>query len=105
DPAELLREIEGRAGERDQVAAVAAARRYGEFGHPSADLFALLLRFAVRQDGALHNEKFFRSMQEEHDAARPAHRLRYLAALTRGVTSSCGFPARGCAEAEKLLAS
>jgi hypothetical protein len=105
DPAELLREIEGRMRERDQVAAMVAARRFCEIGHPAADLFALLLRYAVSEDGALHNEKFFRTIQEEHAAARPAHRARLVAALTRVVTSSCGFPAPGCAEAAKLLSA
>ena len=103
EPAGLLREIEGRAGERDQAGAVRAARRYSELGHPDADLFALLLRIAVRQDGALHNEKYFRTAQEEHAAARPAHRADLLAALTRVMASSCGFPAPGCEEAARLL--
>ena len=105
EPAELLRELEGKMRERDQVAAMVAARRFCELGHPSADLFALLLRYAVSEDGALHNEKFFRTIQEEHAAARPAHRARLVAALTRVVTSSCGFPAPGCAEAAKLLSA
>jgi hypothetical protein len=105
EPAELLREIEGRAGERDQAGAVRAARRYGELGHPEADLFALLLGIAVRQDGALHNEKYFRTVQEEHAAARPAHRADLLAALTRVMASSSGFPAPGCEEAARLLQS
>jgi hypothetical protein len=103
DPAELLQEIDGRIRDRDQRGACAAARRYAELGHPPADLFARLLGFAVSEDGALHSEKYFRTAQEEHAAARPAHRPLYLVALTRVLASSYGFPAPGCEDARKLL--
>jgi hypothetical protein len=105
DPAELLREIEGRIRDRDQRGACLAARRYCELGHGQPDLFALLLRFAVSEDGALHSEKYFRTAQDEHGAARPAHRALYLIALTRVMASSFGFPAPGCEEATKLLSA
>jgi hypothetical protein len=105
DPALLLRTIEGRIRERDQRGACSAARRYCELGHPAPDLFACLLAFAVSEDGALHSEKFFRTAQEEHALARPAHRSLYLVALTRVMASSAGFPAPGCEEAKRLLTS
>jgi hypothetical protein len=105
DPAELLSEIEGRIRARDQKGACLAARRYEELGHASADLFAVLLGYAVSEDGALHAEKYFRTAQEEHSAARPPHRGLYLVALTRVMASQQGFPAPGCEEARKLLAS
>lgn len=103
DPALLLRDVAGRIRDRDQRGACATARRYCELGHPPADLFARLLGFAVSEDGALHSEKFFRTAQEEHGLARPAHRSLYLVALTRVMASSAGFPAPGCEEARKLL--
>jgi hypothetical protein len=105
DPIALRSEIEGRIRDRDQKRATVAARRYCELGHPPDDLFALLLGFAVSEDGALHAEKFFRTAQEEHSNARARHKALYLVALTRVMASHYGFPAPGCEEARKLLAS
>jgi hypothetical protein len=104
DPAELLAAIDGRIRERDQRGACLAARRYCALGHSADDLFGLLLGFAVSEDGALHAEKYFRTAQEEHAAARPAHRWPYLVALTRVMASHFGFPAPGREAARKLLA-
>jgi hypothetical protein len=105
DPAALRAEIDARIRAGDQRGAARAARRYTELGHPSDDLFALLLGFAVSEDGALHAEKYFRTADEEHAAARPAHKGLFLVALTRVMASHHGFPAPGCDEARKLLAS
>jgi hypothetical protein len=55
--------------------------------------------------GALHAEKYFRTAQEEHAAARTRHKSHYLVALSRVMASQQGFPAPGCEEARKLLAS
>jgi len=103
EPGALLKEIDGRVRERDQVGACRAARRYGELGHDADPLFRALATFAVADDGALHHEKYFLTASEEHAAARPAHRPLYLAALTRVMASGYGFPAPGCEEARKLL--
>jgi hypothetical protein len=105
DPAEILREIEGKIRGRDQKGACQAARRYCELGHEHKDLFALLIGYAVSEDGALHAEKYFRTAQDEHSTARAPHRALYLVALTRVMASHFGFPAPGCDEARKLLAS
>lgn len=104
DPAALRHELAGRVRERDQRGACRAARRYCELGHPAPELFALLLEFAVSEDGALHAEKYFRTAQEEHGTARAAHRDLYLVALTRVMASHFGFPAAGVAQARELLA-
>jgi hypothetical protein len=104
-PADLLREIDARIRAKDQKGACLAARRYCEAGHPPAKLFELLLGFAVSEDGALHAEKYFRTAQEEHSTARPRHRALYLVALSRVMASHFGFPAPGCEDARKLLAS
>jgi hypothetical protein len=104
DPAALLGQIDGRIRERDQKGACLAARRYGDLGHPSADLFALLLGFAVSEDGALHSEKYFRTAQDEHATASAGHRATHLVALSRVMASQFGFPAPGCDEARALLA-
>ncbi len=103
DPAALRSEIDACIRARDQKSASIATRRYCELKHPPADLFALLLGFAVSEDGALHAEKYFRTAQEEHASARPRHKALYLVALTRVMASHQGFPAPGCEEARKLL--
>ena len=105
DPAALREEIEARIRGRDQKGACVAARRYCALGHPSGALFALLLGFAVSEDGALHAEKYFRTAQEEHAAARPKHKALYLVALTRVMASHYGFPAPGYTDARKLLSA
>ncbi|MSR63618.1 MAG: hypothetical protein EXS08_14370 [Planctomycetes bacterium] len=105
EPAALLAEIDARIRASDQQGACQAARRYCALGHAPEQLFALLLPFAVSEDGALHAEKYFRTAQDEHSSARPAHRPLYLVALTRVMASHYGFPAPGCEEARKLLAS
>ena len=63
----------------------------------------LLLRYAVSEDGALHAEKFYRTVSEEFAAARPAFRWRHVVALARVTASEYGRPAAGMAEARALL--
>jgi len=104
DPLALRAEIEARIRACDQKGACQAARRYVALGHPPEPLFALLLGFAVSEDGALHAEKYFRTAQEEHASARAEQRGLYLVALTRVTASEFGYPAPGCEEARKLLA-
>ena len=89
--------------ERDSTGAGALARRYTTLGHAPEPLIALLLEAMVDQDGALHAEKYFRTAQEEHANARPAHKALHLVALTRVAASGYGFPAPGLAEARELL--
>ena len=63
----------------------------------------LLLSFAVSEDGALHAEKYYRTVTEEFTATRPAFRWRHLAALARVTASEHGHPAPGVADARRLL--
>ena len=81
----------------------ALAQSYGQQGHDARALFALLLRFAVSEDGALHAEKYYRTVSEEFAAVRPAFRWRQLVALTRVTASEYGQPAPGYADACRLL--
>jgi hypothetical protein len=99
----LLREAEAAVREKDQARACAVVHRYGELGHPERPVFDLLLKYAVSEDGALHAEKYYRTVTEEFAATRPAFRWRQLAALARVTTSEYGFPAPGYAEACRLL--
>ena len=113
--AELLEEIDaaeapallGQAEEairgNDQARACAVVDRYAELGHPTRQAFDLLLKYAVSEDGALHAEKYYRTVVEEFAATRPAFRGRQLIALARVTASEHGFPAPGYAEACELL--
>ncbi len=103
DGAALLREAEGAIKEKDQARAAAAVQRYLELGQPDKDVFALLLRYAISEDGALHNAKFYRTASEEYGRGRIGHRGRYLVALARVMASAYGRPAPGLAEAKRLL--
>lgn len=50
----------------------------------------------MSEDGALHAEKYFRTVTEEFAAARPAFKWRHLVALTRVTASEYGYPAGFC---------
>jgi len=63
----------------------------------------MLLKFATSEDGALHAEKYYRTVCEEFAATRSAYRWRQLAALARVTASEYGFPAPGYADACRLL--
>ena len=57
----------------------------------------------VSEDGALHAEKYYRTVTEEFASSRPAFRWRQLAALARVTASEYGKPAPGMDEARRLL--
>ena len=99
----LLRDAEAAIKEKDQARACAIVHRYGELDLPSRPVFDLLLKYGVSQDGALHAEKYYRTVTEEFAATRPAFRWRQLTALARVTTSEYGFPAPGYADACRLL--
>jgi len=99
----LLGDTERAIKERDQARAAALVHRYGELALPDRPVFDLLLRYAVSEDGALHAEKYYRTVTEEFAAMRPAFRWRELVALARVTASESGFPAAGYAEACRLL--
>jgi hypothetical protein len=99
----LLRDTEAAIKDKDQARATALVYRYGEMGHAPRPVFDLLLKYGVSEDGALHAEKFYRTVSEEFVTIRPAFRWRELVALARVTASECGFPAPGYAEACKLL--
>jgi hypothetical protein len=63
----------------------------------------MLLRYAISEDGALHAEKYYRTVTEEFAATRPAFRWRHLAGLARVTASEFGYPAPGMDEARRLL--
>lgn len=99
----LLREAEGAIKDKDQARAAALVHRYGELGFPERPVFDLMLKFACSEDGALHAEKYYRTVAEEFATMRPAFRWRELVALARVTASEFGWAAPGYAEACKLL--
>ena len=103
DSAKLLELTEAAIFSKDQAFACALVRRYGEAGHPEKGLFDLLLKYAISEDGALHAEKYYRTVREEFARSRPAFRWRHLTALARVTASEYGYPAPGYTEAKKLL--
>jgi hypothetical protein len=102
-PEDLLREAEGAIRENDQARACAAVHRYGELGGPERPVFNLLLRYATSEDGALHAEKYYRTVSDEFAATRAAFRWRQLTALARVTASEHGKRAAGYEEACALL--
>lgn len=103
DAATLLKQAEGAIRDKDQAKAAAIIGRYGQLGHAPKDIFNLLLGFAVSEDGALHAEKYFRTVSEEFAAARPAFKWNYLTALARVTASEFGTTAPGYAEAKRVM--
>jgi hypothetical protein len=103
EPEALLREADDAIRQNLQSRAAAIIHHYGELGHPPRPVFDLMLRYAVTEDGALHAEKYYRTVSEEFSATRPAYRWRQLTALARVTASEYGRPAAGIAEAKELL--
>ena len=103
NPTALLSEAESAIKANDQYRACAVVHRYGELEHAARPVFDMLLRYAVSEDGALHAEKFYRTVSEEFASTRPAYRWRQLVALARVTASEYGRPAPGYDEACKLL--
>ena len=99
----LLRETDEAIRGNLQARASALVHHYGELGGPPRPMFELLLQYAVSEDGALHGEKFYRTVSEEFAATRPAYRWRHLVALARVTASEYGRPAPGLAQARELL--
>jgi hypothetical protein len=102
-PEALLGEAESAIRSNDQARATALVARYGALGLPPRPVFDLMLKYAISEDGALHAEKYYRTVTEEFAATRPAFRWRQLSALARVTASEYGHPAPGIADARRLL--
>lgn len=102
-PDKLLLKTEEAIRANDQARACALVHRYGELDRPARPVFDLLLRYAVSEDGALHAEKYYRTVSEEFAATRKTFRWRQLVALARVTASEFGRPAAGYAESRSLL--
>ncbi|WP_165230725.1 hypothetical protein [Aquisphaera insulae] len=103
DPKALLAEAEAAIRANQQEIASALVHRYGALGHDPEPVFALMRKYAISEDGALHAEKYYNTVREEFSSTRPAFRWRQLVALARVTASECGRPAPGVAQARELL--
>lgn len=88
---------------RDQALAGAAVQRYGDLGGDVRPMLNLMLRFATSEDGALHAEKYYRTVSEEYRHTRHSMRHRHLVGLGRVSASEYGTPAPGYRQACELL--
>jgi hypothetical protein len=103
EPDALLRETDEAIRGNLQAKAAAIVHKYGQLGHAPRPVFDLLLKYAVTEDGALHAEKYYRTVSEEFNATRQPFRWRHLVALARVTASEYGRPAPGIAQAHELL--
>jgi hypothetical protein len=103
DPATLLSELDGAIREKNQDRVCAVTHKYLDLGQSERPVFDLLLRYATSEDGALHAEKYFWTVNDEYALMRPAWRNRQIVALARVTSSEYGYPAPGYAEACGLL--
>ncbi|MEZ6040723.1 MAG: hypothetical protein R3C20_09460 [Planctomycetaceae bacterium] len=103
DPDRLLIQLEESIRQNQQAHATAIAYQYGQKGLPVDRIFSTLLKFAVSEDGALHAEKYFQTVQDEFASTRAAYRWQHVAALARVTASEYGHPAPGQDEARQLL--
>jgi hypothetical protein len=103
DPGKLLKQAEDAIRHKDQATACAAIQRYGSLKKPAGPVFAMLLQFATSEDGALHAEKYFRTVQEEFKSIRGAFRWEEVCGLARVTASEYGTPAPGYKQARELL--
>ena len=103
DAAKLLAIAEDAIKAKDQLRAMAAVGAYGNAEHSPKPLFDLFLKYAISEDGALHAEKFYRTVSQAFQSTRRELRWRHVAGLARVTASEYGYPAPGVDEAKKLL--
>jgi len=99
----VLAMIDRAVRSKDQALAGAAVKRYHDLGGRSKPVFDLMLGFATSEDGALHAEKFYRTVTEEFATTRKSFRWRQLVGLARVSASEYGKKSPGYHEACELL--
>lgn len=104
-PEALLHELDAAVQANDQSRACAVVHRLGMLKESPRAVFDRLLSYAVTEDGALHAEKYYRTVAEEFAASRTPFRWRQLVALARVTASEYGRPAPGVAEARQRLST
>jgi hypothetical protein len=91
DPEALLAEAEDAVRHNDQGRAAAAIALYGEQNPSPEAVYQRMLKYTISEDGRLHGEKYFQTVQEEYRATRPAFRWRQLIGLARVTASAYGY--------------
>jgi hypothetical protein len=91
DGDQLLDEAEDAVRHNDQGRAAAAIAMYGEAGGSPEAVCQRMLRYTVSEDGRLHGEKYYQTVQEEFRTTRPAFRWRHLIGLARVTASAFGY--------------
>jgi hypothetical protein len=99
----LLVELDGAIQSKDQARAMALVKSWEISGNSPDPIFNCLRRYAVSEDGALHAEKYFRTVREEFVTTRGEFRWRHLIGLARVSASEYGWPAPGRDQARDLL--
>lgn len=99
----LLAELNNAVESKDQARAMAVVKRWQIAKNPAKPIFDCLRRYAVSEDGALHAEKYFRTVTEEFPNTRAEFRWRHLIGLARVSASEYGWPAPGRDQARELL--
>jgi hypothetical protein len=102
-PYDLLDTLKAAVESKDQAKAMAVVKYWETVGHRPKAIFDSLRKYAVSQDGALHAEKYFRTVTEEFATTRKELRWRHLIGLARVSTSEYGWPAPGGEQARDLL--
>jgi hypothetical protein len=87
----LLAEAEDAVRHNDQGRAAAAIALYGEGGHSPDAVYERMLKYTISEDGRLHGEKYYQTVQEEFRTTRPAFRWRQLVGLARVTASAYGY--------------
>ena len=87
----LLAEAEDAVKHNDQGRAAAAIAIYGEHGYQPDAVYQRMLKYTISEDGRLHGEKYFQTVQEEFRTMRPAFRWRQLIGLARVTASAYGY--------------
>jgi hypothetical protein len=91
DPEGLLAEAEEAIRHNDQGRAAAAIALYGEGGGSPEAVYERMLKYTISEDGRLHGEKYFQTVQEEYKTTRPAFRWRQIVGLARVTASAYGY--------------
>ncbi len=102
-PASLLGLLDAAILANDQALACAAVSAYSKLDQSPRPVFDVLLKYSISEDGALHAEKFYRTVSHEFTETRAAFKWRHLIALARVAASESGRPAAGMDEARRLL--
>lgn len=103
EPDALLDELNRSVQSKDQAKAMAVVKAWEIAGNPAKPIFDCLRQYAVSEDGALHGEKYFRTVTEEFPTTRAEFRWRHLIGLARVSASEFGWPAPGRDQARDLL--